>query len=254
MKKTISIVFVLLVVLCITTPAHAATNFVEQFLSRYRPAPVNLPSSPATSAQVLAARIQNGMLPLTVNDVVQLMLDNNLDVSVNRLNPLSAEYLIETFYRPFQPTLRLQTTINRNTSPATSQLTGAPSLSVLTGSYSVGYLQTLPTGTDLTVDFSLNRSSSNNAFSTFNPSWVGNIRYAFSQHLLRDYGRSVNERQIRVAQNNQKISETQFEMQLIDLVAQAQRTYWDLVFSGEDVKVKQRSMDLAQKTLSDNEI
>jgi outer membrane protein TolC len=37
-------------------------------------------------------------------------------------------------------------------------------------------------------------------------------------------------------------------------VTQAQRTYWDLVFTGEDVKVKQRSMDLAQKTLSDNQI
>src|SRR5207248_3411649 len=57
-----------------------------------------------------------------------------------------------------------------------------------------------------------------------------------------------------VAQNNQKISETQFERQLIDLVAQAQRGYWDLVFAAEDIKVKQRSMDLAQKTLSDNEI
>src|SRR5439155_122035 len=42
--------------------------------------------------------------------------------------------------------------------------------------------------------------------------------------------------------------------QLIDLVAQAQRAYWDLVFAAEDIKVKQRSMDLAQKTLSDNEI
>jgi outer membrane protein len=255
MKKRISIVFILLVVLCVTTiPAQAQSNFVEQFLNRYRPSPVNLPSIPTNSEQELAARIQNGMLPLTVNDVIQLMLENNLDISVSRLNPLSAQYLIETFFRPFEPTLRFQTTIGRNTQPATSQLTGAPSLSVLTGSYSVGYLQTLPTGTDLTVDFSLNRSSSNSVFNTFNPSWVSNIRYTFSQHLLRDYGRSINERQIRVAQNNQKISEAQFELQLVDLVTQAQRTYWDLVFTGEDVKVKQRSMDLAQKTLSDNQI
>src|SRR5437660_9774730 len=60
-------------------------------------------------------------------------------------------------------------------------------------------------------------------------------------------------RQIRVAQNNQKISESQFERQLIDLISQAQRSYWDLVFSAEDIKVKQRSVDLAQKTLTDNQ-
>jgi outer membrane protein TolC len=234
---------------------HAQGNFVDQFLSRYRPATVNLPPSPSsTSAQVLTSRIQNGLLPLTVNDVIQLMLENNLDINVSRLNPLAAEYLIETFFRPFEPTLRLEATVSRNTSPATSQLTGAPALSMLNGTYRVGYLQTLASGTDVGVDFSLNRSSSNSAFNTFNPSWVGNIHFSFRQHLLRDFGRAINERQIRVARNNEKISETQFEMQLIDLVTQAQRSYWDLVFVGEDVKVKQRSMDLAQKTLSDNEI
>jgi outer membrane protein TolC len=57
-----------------------------------------------------------------------------------------------------------------------------------------------------------------------------------------------------VAQNNEKTSEIQFERQLIDLVAQGQRAYWDLVFAAEDIKVKQRSVDLAQKTLSDNKI
>ncbi len=255
MKKTIFIAFFVLAAFCVNTaPAMAQRNFVEQFLNRYRPVPVNLPGSPAGSAQVLASRIQNGLLPLTVGDVIQLMLENNLDISVNRLNPLSAEYLIETLYRPFEPTLRLQATINRNTSPATSQLTGAPALSMLSGVYTVGFFQTLPTGTDVSVDFTLNRSSSNSAFSTFNPSWVGNLRYSFSQHLLRDYGRVVNQHQIRVAQNNEKISQTQFEMQMIDLVTLAQRTYWDLVFTGEDVKVKQRSVDLAKKTLSDNQI
>ena len=60
--------------------------------------------------------------------------------------------------------------------------------------------------------------------------------------------------QVRVAKNNEKISEIQFERQMLDLVAQAQRTYWDLFFSAEDIKVKQRSVDLAAKTLSDNQI
>src|SRR5437870_11509074 len=100
----------------------------------------------------------------------------------------------------------------------------------------------------------MNRNSSNSAFNTFNPSYTGLLRYSFSQHLLKDYGRVNNRRQIRVAQNNQKISESQFEKQVIDLVALAERSYWDLVFAAEDIKIKQRSMDLAQKTLSDNEI
>lgn len=125
-------------------------------------------------------------------------------------------------------------------------------MSQLSHAYTLGFGQSLETGTNVGVDFSLNRSSSNNAFNTFNPSWLGLIRYSATQHLLRDYGRTNGTRQIRIAQNNVKISETQFEMQVVDLLTQAQKTYWDLVFTAEDLKVKQRSMDLAQKTLADN--
>src|SRR5207249_11073429 len=104
------------------------------------------------------------------------------------------------------------------------------------------------------VDANVNRSSTNSNFSTLNPTWNSSLRYSFTQHLARDYGRLTNMHQIRVAQISQKITEVQFERQLIDLVAQAQRSYWDLVFTAEDIKVKQRSVDLAGKTLSDNQI
>ena len=233
--------------------AEINTNFVKEFLNRYRPLKAGLPAA-AQSSQDVASLIRTGQLPLSVGDLINLIIQNNLDVGVNRLTPLSSRYLIETMYLPFEPTLHLQATVTRNTSPATSQLIGAQSLSTLGGAYSLGFSQALDTGTTLGLDFVMNRNSSNSAFNTFNPSYTGLLRYSFSQHLLKDYGRVNNRRQIRVAQNNQKISETQFERQLIDLVAQAQRGYWDLVFAAEDIKVKQRSMDLAQKTLSDNEI
>ncbi len=37
------------------------------------------------------------------------------------------------------------------------------------------------------------------------------------------------------------------------MAVQAQKAYWDLVFNAEDLKVKKRSMDLAEKTEADNE-
>ena len=253
--KTARLFVIVFLVMLFVTPAKAEHNFVEQFLNRYRSANFNLAASPSNpSVQNPGDLIRGGQLPLMVSDVINLMLSNNLDISVNRLSPQSSEYLIETLYRPFEPTLRFQAIVTRSTTPSTSQLTGAPSLSTLSGGYTVGFAQTLATGTNVGVDFILNRNSSNSAFNTFNPAWGGTLRYSFNQHLLRDYGRLNNTRQIRIAQNNEKISETQFERQLIDLVSQAQRNYWDMVFTAEDVKVKQRSMDLAQKTLSDNQI
>jgi outer membrane protein TolC len=79
------------------------------------------------------------------------------------------------------------------------------------------------------------------------------MRYSFTQRLLNGYGRDVNSRGIRIAQNNKTISEVAFERMVIDLVSQAERGYWDLVFTSEDLKVKQASLALAEKTLSDNQ-
>jgi outer membrane protein TolC len=105
------------------------------------------------------------------------------------------------------------------------------------------------TGTSYSIDAIMNRSSTNNAFALFNPSWVGQMRYTVSQHLLQNWGRLPADHLIRVAQNNRKISEMQFDQQIMDLVVQAQNAYWDYVFSLEDIKVKKQSVDLAQKTL-----
>jgi outer membrane protein len=246
--------FVMLVAACLAAPAQAEIkpNFVKDFLSRYRPAVLAAPA--ATQQQAIADLVRSGQLPLTMGDLINLILQNNLDIGVNRLSPLSSQYLIETTYRQFEPTLHLQATVGRTTGAATNVIQGAANPTSLSGAYTVGFTQTLMTGTNLEVDATMNRSSSNNSLSTINPNWSGSVRYSFTQHLLKDFGRKNNMHSIRIAKNNEKISEIQFERQMIDLVAQAQRTYWDLVFAAEDIKVKQRSMDLAQKTYSDNQI
>jgi outer membrane protein TolC len=252
-RQKIFVSLVLIMLLFTANPASARQNFVSEFLNRYRSSQVAFPVSPAEQGQqALANLIQSGVLPLTVGDLIALTLGNNLDMSVNRLQPFSSTLAIEALYAPFEPTIRLATSVTRNTSPAASQLVGAPSLRSLTQNYTVGFGQTLATGTNVGVDFTMSRSSSNSSFNTFNPSWNGAVRYSVSQNFLRDFGRSINTRQIQIAQNNQKMSETDFETLVVALVSQAQKTYWDLVFTAEDLKVKQRSMDLAQKTLSDN--
>src|SRR5262245_28600206 len=211
--------FAIFASVCSVEPARAEikTNFVKDFLARYRPA--TLASPAPVQAQAIAELVRNGQLPLTMGDLINLILQNNLDIGVNRLSPLSSQYLIETTYRQFEPTLHLQATVNRNTSPATTILAGAANPSTLGGAYTVGFSQSLATGTNVAIDASMNRSSSNSNFSTLNPSWSGSMRYSFTQHLARDFGRKNNLHSVRVAKNNEKISEIQFERQLTDLVA-----------------------------------
>ncbi len=73
------------------------------------------------------------------------------------------------------------------------------------------------------------------------------------QHLLQGFGPSLNTRLIRQAKNSKKITEEGFRQQVIFTVSQIEGIYWDLVNAYEDMKVKERSLGLAQKTLSDNQ-
>jgi outer membrane protein len=239
-----------LILLCCTASAFAAgPDWVSQFLNRYRP--TANPLRVTAAQQPSAALLQNGALSITLSDVLRMMLDSNLNVTVDRLPPQITQFLIDTYYRPFDPTLHITATGQKSTTVSTSQLNGATSLEQLTGAYDVGIGQTLMTGTSFGIDMIMNRSSTNNSFSTYNPSWVGQVRYTMTQHLLQNRGRLPADHLIRVARNNQKISGSQFDQQLMDLVTQAENAYWDYVFSLEDIKVKQKSRDLATKTLDD---
>jgi len=233
-------------------PAPAESNWVTRFLERYKVATGAGSVAPATDAP--QALMQPGDLPLTTADIVQMLLENNRDVTVNRLVPLSSLYTMRALFKTFEPNFHITGSVDRTKSPSRSQLTGATALNQLTQNYAAGIDQSLELGTTYTVDFNLNRTSSNSLFNLVNPSWAGGLTYSMTQPFLRNLGRDTNTHQIRIAQNNEKISEVQFETQLITLLVQGVNAYWDLVFDRENVKVKQRSLDLAMKTEEDNEI
>ena len=69
---------------------------------------------------------------------------------------------------------------------------------------------------------------------------------------MQGFGPGINQRLIVQAKNNKKSTEHAFRQQVISTVTQIQNIYWDLVSAYEDVKVKEQSLALSQKTLSDN--
>jgi len=231
-------------------PASTST-WVEDFLRRYQPsAAAATPTSAAGVGQVV---LPSSVVPVMLQDVINMMVDRNLDIQSNRYSPRSSYYSSLVFWRALQPSIRFSGTANRNSSASTTQLNGATALSQLNHNFAVNFSQALPTGTSLAVDLTMNRISSNSAFNTYNPSYSGKITYTVGQHLLRDRGRVINMRQITQGENNEKISEINFELQVMNLVVQAQKAYWDLVFANQDLKVKQDSLELAQRTLVENQ-
>lgn len=251
--KTRTILVSLLLVGLVAAQLSAQSNRTQDLLLQYTPTRGAAAAAPPPG-RVVAQVFQTGTVPINLQDVIGMMLDHNLDIRSSRFSPRSSYLQTLVFYRALQPSLRFAGTVTRDTSRSSSQIQGASTLSQLRHQFSVGFAQALPWGTSVAIDATMNRTSSNSSVNTYNPSYTGNLRYTLGQHLLRDRGKDINLRSIRVGQNSEKLSEIQFELQVTNLVVQAQKTYWDLVFSGEDLKVKQRSLEVAERTLNENKM
>ena len=96
MKTRIVSIALLLTVALAETAVAGPKDLVAEFLKRYQPAPVRLPAMPS-SGNALGDRVRGGELPLTVADLVDLVLRNNLDIGINRLAPFSLELCLPLF-------------------------------------------------------------------------------------------------------------------------------------------------------------
>jgi outer membrane protein TolC len=70
---------------------------------------------------------------------------------------------------------------------------------------------------------------------------------------LQGFGLAVNNRNIRIAQNNRQVADVVFKAQVITTVSAVIGLYWDLVSFNENVSVQRQAVALAQKLLDDNQ-
>jgi outer membrane protein TolC len=142
----------------------------------------------------------------------------------------------------------------RSTTPQSNVIfTGTETLIQNTSSANFVYTQGFATGTLMTLTFDNSRSTSNALFNTLSPGLTSSFRFQLRQHLLQGFGLNPNMRWIRIARNNRAIMDAAFQLQVMTTVSQIENIYWDLVNAYENVRVQQRALDLAQKTLSDTQ-
>lgn len=153
----------------------------------------------------------------------------------------------------FDPILSSTLNINHASFPLSNTVTtGTPTLAENFGTADFSYFQGFHTGTAMSVSFNNVRSTTNSLFATLSPQVSSSFRLTLRQHLLAGFGLGPNTRFIRIAKHNKEISNAAFRQQVITTVSQIQNIYWDLVNAYEDVKARERSLGLANKTLSDN--
>jgi outer membrane protein TolC len=107
-------------------------------------------------------------------------------------------------------------------------------------------------GGNFTAVFDNNRSTSNNSFNVLNPQYSTSLTFTYTQPLWRNRTMDQPRRQIRIAKKRLDLSDNQFRQRAVEIIAQVQRAYWDLVFARRDRDIKRESVDLAQTQLEHN--
>ena len=153
----------------------------------------------------------------------------------------------------YDPQLISNLSIEHLTQPLSNSIVaGVSNLKQNTALADFSYFQGFRSGTSMEVDFSNERTTDNTTNSTLVPLINSGFRFTLRQKLLAGLGLGPNMRFIRIARNNREISDVAFRNQVIATVSQIQNIYWDLVSAYEDVKVKERSVAVAEKTFSDD--
>ena len=241
----------------------------------------NIPSPDLTNSPKIEQLIHDGKLELSLQEAIELGLQNSLDIVVARYNVWFADTdLLKTasggFGRgtagasfpfsqanvpslSFDPIVTGTVSIDSQVVPVNNPFiagTGTSAtvsgLPVHTDQYNFGVSQGFSPGTTVSVNWDNTRSSSGSAFNAFNPSVQSSLYIGISQQLLNGFGTFVNRRNIMIAKNNRKIADLAFIQQAITTVTNTITAYYELAYARENVNVQQQAVTVAEKLYNDN--
>jgi outer membrane protein len=193
--------------------------------------------------------------PISMKRAVMLAMKNNLQIAIQRFNPSIKATDVLRARAVFDPVAAAAIKFKDTVTPASSRTRifgGVLRTEDEEVDFEASITQKLALGTDVSIIASNLRSA--NTFNFFESDYETDVTLTVRQPLLKNFGPEVNRRDIIVSQLSQAQSEKQFENDVSRIVAEVQRTYWDLVFAIEDLRVKKRSLQLAQDLLERNKI
>ncbi|HMD41298.1 MAG TPA: TolC family protein [Candidatus Acidoferrum sp.] len=247
--------------------------------------PIHIENPVITNSVRLDQLVHDGKLELSLQDAVELALENSMDIVVERYAPWMADTSIlkakaggagqstsgallgsSTANLPFlsfDPNLTGTLLLSDDKTPVNNPLisgtgTGNGSGATLNhlethqAEYNAQFTQGFETGTNTFISWDNTRSSSTSAANFLNPSVQSSLNIGFSQPLLSGFGLSINRRNILIAKNNRRIADWAFAQQAITTITNTITAYWELVYARANVKIEEQAVTVSGKLFSDN--
>lgn len=233
----------------LTASAFAASVFV------FGAGPVRAQTAPLVSAGPpgVADQAQGPVRRLSIEEAVALALEQNINLQVDRIDPQISDLAVSVARSGWTPALFSNLTNRSQTNPPTDIFGGASTVTNENLSSQVGMQQQLPWGgASYTAFWNSGRVTTNNIFSSFNPQLSSTIGFNYTQPLLRNFTIDATRQQVLVSRKNREISDVQLQQSISATMRNVKNSYWDLVYTINNLEVQQQSLQLAQQSYRDN--
>ena len=255
-----------------TGQTNSATNAPAAASQPVETNSANAPSAAPTNQSVMNPPLldtnllqTNPLAPLrgqkerhvTLTECIQLALEHNLDVQIQKFNPMVGEYTLKVSYGVYEPSFSLQANKQYQDRPGgINPQNGIPFPANLTESdnYTPGISGSLPSG--LTYDFSGTWSRQSvggtNGLLWLPPTWQSDPGVTLTQPLLKNMWIDRNRLTIQLNKLALKSSEQAFRLQMETTITSVKTAYYNLIFSRENVEANRDAWVLAEQLASEN--
>lgn len=187
---------------------------------------------------------------LTLQDVLRLALERNLDLKAQQLDTRASDAEINKAYGLYDPTLELEYAEGESRQRLNLQFYNAQSKDRYRN-FNLGVSQKLPTGADIRVDFTNTRSDQDPP-PGMNPSYEGDVTFSLVQPLLKGFGSTVTEQDILFAVKGREIAVEDLRESAFLVLADTRDTYFEVLRLRDNVRYREASVALAASLLEEN--
>ena len=195
--------------------------------------------------------VKDNAIQLSLDQAVEIALQQNLGIVVERYNRTRQRLSITESLGIYDLLATADVSAADSSSPVIEATTAGESNSQ---EFNFGFRQRVPTGGDVSLGWTNSRTDSNASTRQVSEAFGSGFTFAYTQPLLRNFGRLNNERGIIIAQRNSQISGQEFERVVTSTIQDVVDAYWNLVNARQQLVVAQQSLSLAQELHGRNRI
>jgi outer membrane protein len=228
------------------------------------------PSGPATAAPAAPAQTQtvdryivgqakppvepgSSLRDLTLQQAIDLALENNLSLKVQKMNPQIQDYALVQARAAFRPTMQSSFQQSSSSNVSTNANEGVAMVTNRSQNYSTSFSQNLTKfGGSYSAQYSTRRSTNNTLINLRPLQYTGSTSFNYTQPLLANFKIDDRRNTLRTQAIQRQIVDIQLQATIENTKANVRSAYWALRRTIEQVEIQRRALELSNRLWQDN--